>query len=619
MISSYSDILAIEQAPAPNADVKSTYALLQRSAERFASEPALSFFLTVDQHQTPHRWTYAELFADITRAANLFRRLGVQRGDVVALVLPNLPETHIAMWGAETAGIAFAVNNQLESAQMAELLTAAKTRWVVTVGAELDAQINQRTLAACRAVPDLQGILQINGARYLGNEPTSSAADIGDFSQLLAAESGERLQFEPPTEDDVAAYFCTGGTTGLPKIALHSQRNQVAFTGQLDAVVGEPVLRCGRTVLTALPLFHVNALLATGLSVLAAGGHVLLATPAGYRSPGLIPRFWEIVQTHKINSYSGVPTIFASLLQVPVGDWDTSSLTVAICGAAPMPAELIRRFEQQTGQRILEGYGLTESTSASSVNPANAVPIAGAVGLRLPWQDMRAMILDADGNWLRDAETDEVGALCLTGLNVFIGYLDDAHDRNAWFTTPDGRRWLNTGDLGRQDEQGYFWLAGRKKELIIRGGHNIDPRSIEDALASHPAVAMCAAVGRPDSYAGELPVVYVQLRQGSTATEQELMAHAEQTISERAAIPKALTLVDALPLTAVGKTFKPALVMREIEGVVRREAAALGVELESLDVEQCPRRGMVVHYRCRGDSAALAEVLAGYAFLSQAA
>lgn len=619
MISSYSDILAIEQAPAPNADVKSTYALLQRSAERFANEPALSFFLTVDQHQTPHRWTYAELFADITRAANLFRRLGVQRGDVVALVLPNLPETHIAMWGAETAGIAFAVNNQLESAQMAELLTAAKTRWVVTVGAELDAQINQRTLAACRAVPDLQGILQINGGRYLGNEPTSSAADIGDFSQLLAAESGERLQFEPPTEDDVAAYFCTGGTTGLPKIALHSQRNQVAFTGQLDAVVGEPVLRCGRTVLTALPLFHVNALLATGLSVLAAGGHVLLATPAGYRSPGLIPRFWEIVQTHKINSYSGVPTIFASLLQVPVGDWDTSSLTVAICGAAPMPAELIRRFEQQTGQRILEGYGLTESTSASSVNPANAVPIAGAVGLRLPWQDMRAMILDADGNWLRDAETDEVGVLCLTGLNVFIGYLDDAHNRNAWFTTPDGRRWLNTGDLGRQDEQGYFWLAGRKKELIIRGGHNIDPRSIEDALASHPAVAMCAAVGRPDSYAGELPVVYVQLRQGSTATEQELMAHAEQTISERAAIPKALTLVDALPLTAVGKTFKPALVMREIEGVVRREAAALGVELESLDVEQCPRRGMVVHYRCRGDSAALAEVLAGYAFLSQAA
>lgn len=619
MISCHSDILMLEQAPSPNTDVTSTYALLQRSATRFANELALSFFLTVDQHKHPHRWTYAELFADVTRAANLFRRLGVRRGDVVALVLPNLPETHIAMWGAQTAGIAFAVNNQLESTQMGELLRTAKTRWVVTVGAELDEQINQRTLAACREVPDLQGILQINGQRYLASESKVQESTIWDFNQLLNAESGDSLQFTPPTEDDVAAYFCTGGTTGLPKIALHSQRNEVAFSGQLDAVIGEPVLRQGRTVLTGLPLFHVNALLATGLSVFGAGGHILLATPAGYRSPSLIQRFWEIVETHKVNSYSGVPTIYASLIQVPVGEWDTSSLTVAICGAAPMPAELIRRFEQQTGQRILEGYGLTESTSASSVNPAKANPIAGSIGLRLPWQDMRAMILDADGKWLRDAETDEVGVICLNGPNVFMGYLDDAHNHNAWFEMPEGQRWFNTGDLGRQDENGYFWLAGRKKELIIRGGHNIDPRSIEDALASHPAVAMCAAVGRPDSYAGELPVAYVQLRRGSTTTVEELMTHAQKTISERASIPKELILVDALPLTAVGKTFKPALVMREIEYTVRREANELGLTLDKLEVEQCPRRGMVVHYRCSGDHTPLADVLAGYTFISQVA
>lgn len=614
MIGSYQDILSIEQSVRPNADVPSTYALLQRSAERFANEPALSFIFTVEQHQQPHRWSYAELFADITRAANLFRRLGVQRGDVVALILPNLPETHIAMWGAETAGIAFAVNNQLEGAQMGELLRAAKTRWVVTVGAELDAQIHQRVLAACTDLPDLQGILQIRGQRYLGSAPASVELD---FEQLLAAEPGH-LQFTPPEAGDVAAYFCTGGTTGLPKIARHSQHNEVAICDQLAAAVGEPVLRHGRTVLTALPLFHVNALLGTGLAAFAQGGHVLLATPAGFRAPGLIPRFWEIVETHKVNSFSGVPTIYAALMQVPLGDWDTSTLTAAICGAAPMPAELIRRFEQQTGLRILEGYGLTESTCASSISPVLAAPLAGSIGMRLPWQDMRAMILDADGQWLRDADTDEAGAICLSGANVFIGYLDDAHNRGAWFDTPDGRHWFNTGDLGRQDAAGNFWLTGRKKELIIRGGHNIDPRSIEDALAAHPAVAMCAAVGRPDSYAGELPVAYVQLRQGSSTTAAELMRHAEQHISERAAVPKELILVDALPLTAVGKTFKPALVMREVEQTVRREADGLGITLDMLEVEQCTRLGLVARYRCQGDHAPLAHVLAGYAFTSQA-
>ncbi|UJJ31639.1 acyl-CoA synthetase [Halopseudomonas maritima] len=623
MIASYQDLLAIEQAPLPNTDLSSTYALLQRSASCFADSPALSFFLTVDQHPQPHRWSYAELLADVTRTANLFRRLGVQRGDVVAVILPNLPETHFAMWGASTAGIAFAVNNQLESAQMAQLLQAAKTRWVVTVDPALDADMNQRTLQACADLPELQGVLQVTGERYLTPAASRDPAAIGklavlNFEQALSGENGDSLDFEPPAADDIATYFCTGGTTGLPKIALHSQRNQVAISSQLDAVIGEAVLRHGRTVLTALPLFHVNALLATGLAVFAAGGHVLLATPAGYRSPGLIPRFWEVVATHRVSSYSGVPTIYAGLLQVPIGDWDTSSLTVAICGAAPMPAELIRRFEQHSGQRILEGYGLTESTSVSSVNPAAGNTRVGSVGIRLPWQDMRAMIVDNDGQWLRDAEVDEPGVLCLNGANVFMGYLDPSHNKGAWFETPDGTRWFNTGDLGRSDADGFFWLTGRKKELIIRGGHNIDPRSIEDVLATHPAVAMCAAVGRPDTHAGELPVAYVQLRQGAPATTAELLEYATQHIAERAAVPKDLILLDALPLTAVGKTFKPALVMREIEHTVRREAEALGAELESVDVAQQDKRGVVAQYRCTSKQAELAARLASYHFASEA-
>ncbi len=624
MIGSYQDILSIEQAPQPNEGVASTYALLERSARQYAQEPALSFFLHVKDHRQPHRWTYAELFADITRAANLFRRLGVQRHDVVALIMPNLPETHIAMWGAQTAGIAFAVNHQLESSQMAELLRAAKTRWVVTVDAGLDAEIWQRATSACTELPELQGVLRVNAERYLAS-PLSSGATWPqstrralDFNSLLKAEPGDGLQFEPPAADDIAAYFCTGGTTGLPKIACHSQRNEVAFCGQLNAAIGEPLLRHGCTVLTALPLFHVNALLGTGLSAFSAGCHVFLATAAGFRSPGLIARFWEIVATHKISSYSGVPTIYAGLLQVPIGDWDIRSLTAALCGAAPMPAELIRRFEQQSGQRILEGYGLTEGTCASSINPVRGELRAGSIGMRLPWQDMRAMILDEHGQWLRDAEVDEVGVICISGPNVFMGYLDEAHNHGVWFETPDGRRWFNTGDLGRCDAEGYFWLTGRKKELIIRGGHNIDPRSIEEVLAAHPAVAMCAAVGRPDAYAGELPVAYVQLRKGFEVTAAELLEHAAQHIAERAAVPKELIFIDALPLTAVGKTFKPALVMREVEQVVRREAAALELQLETVQVEQVAKRGIVARYRCHGDYQKLAAVLAGYTFANEA-
>ena len=629
MIGQYQDILTIEQAAQPNAALANTYELLQQSAQQFGPEPALSFFFHVDDHHQPHRWNYRELFADVTRAANLFRRLGVGHGDVVALILPNLPETHIAMWGAETAGIAFAVNNQLESTQLSELLRTAKTRWVVTVDAGVDADMWARTAQACAGLPDLQGILRVSGQRY-GVSPVpagmSNELPLLSFNDLLEAAPADELLFDAPQADDIAAYFCTGGTTGLPKIARHSQHNEVIFAGQLNAAVGGSMLGRGRTVLTALPLFHVNALLGTGLAAFASGSHVLLAAPAGFRAPGLIPRFWEIVATHRVNGYSGVPTIYAALLQVPFGDWDISSLSAAICGAAPMPAELIRRFEQQCGLRVLEGYGLTEGVCASSVSPVNGELRPGSIGMRLPWQDMRAMVLDEHGQWLRDAQTDETGVICISGPNVFQGYLDDAHNHGVWFTTPEGQHWFNTGDLGRCDAEGFFWLTGRKKELIIRGGHNIDPRSIEDALAAHPAVAMCAAVGRPDIYAGELPVAYVQLRQGVSVSDEELLEHARQHIAERPAVPKALIVVDALPLTAVGKTFKPALMMLEVELAVRREAELLGLALEQVDVEQEPKRGIVARYRCRADSqtltpnlaADLAKVLAGYTFCSEA-
>src|SRR5208282_945693 len=209
---------------------------------------------------------------------------------------------------------------------------------------------------------------------------------------------------------------------------------------------------------------------------------------------------------YRVTMFSGVPTLYAALMQTPVGDSDISSLRFAICGAAPMPAALIPAFEAKTGVKILEGYGLTEGGCVSSVNPVAGERHAGSIGLPIPYQRME--------------DVDEVGVIAISGPNVFKGYLDPRHNAGV-FIDIDGERWLNTGDLGRRDPDGYFWLTGRKKELIIRGGHNIDPRLIEEALHKHPAVAAAAAIGSPDTHAGEVPVAYVQVKTGASVTEQE--------------------------------------------------------------------------------------------------
>jgi fatty-acyl-CoA synthase/long-chain acyl-CoA synthetase len=387
----------------------------------------------------------------------------------------------------------------------------------------------------------------------------------------------------------------------------------------LIAVLSDFCFAPGHAVLTALPLFHVNAQFGSGLAVFASGAHAVLAPPQGYRTPGLLTRFWEIVEHYKLSSFSGVPAIFASLMQIPVGGANISSLRAALCGGAPLPVELARRVEVDTGVRILEGYGLTEGTCVASINPPGGQMRIGSIGFRLPWGQMRIALLDYKGQYQRWAEVDEPGVICISGPNVMPGYLDPVHDDGAFFITPgeDGKlqRWLSTGDLGRQDADGYFWLTGRKKELIIRGGHNIDPKVIEEALASHSCVALCAAVGRPDSSVGELPVAYVQLRTDAQTDEADLLDHAQKNIGERAAWPKAICVLPALPMTAVGKIAKPRLIMMEVEAAVRCAAALHEVKLSELLVEQEPRLGVVAYWRLdHGESTAFAATLGTYAF-----
>ncbi|MBK8458740.1 MAG: acyl-CoA synthetase [Phyllobacteriaceae bacterium] len=626
-VATISDIDSIEATPlSARALPPNTYAALQATALRTPDAPALSFFLTAESFEHAHTWTYGELLAEITRAANLFHAHGVTRDAPVAFVLPNLPETHFTIWGGEAAGVVFAVNPLLEPAHIAELLRVARVRMLVTLApTPLPGDLWSRLSPHLATLPDLQIVACVSLEPYLSSErapafsqaaenarSTTLPAKVIDFRAELAKQPSDRLiagDFAGPR--DRSSYFCTGGTTGLPKIAVRTHGNEVFDAWAVGQILCAP--KAPRTFFCGLPLFHVNAQLVTGLIPWMNGDHVVIGTPEGYRGEGVLANFWKIVNHYSVTMFSGVPTIFAALLAAPVGDNDISSLDFAICGAAPMPANLIGSFETATGVKILEGYGLTEAACVSSVNPPEGERRAGSIGLRLPYQEMRVVIPDDEGKFVRSAAVDENGLIAIRGPNVFSGYLHAEHNEGLWLEI-DGEAWLNTGDLGRQDADGYFWLSGRKKELIIRGGHNIDPKIIEEALSQHPAVALAAAIGSPDPQVGEIPVAHVQIKPGAEVTEKELLDFAASMIPERAAVPKRIRISDALPKTAVGKIFKPALQQLEIDETIREEARRVGAALSEVKVERDSRLGMVTKVRTETNERQLREALDRFSF-----
>ncbi|CAJ0860383.1 Long-chain-fatty-acid--CoA ligase [Ralstonia sp. LMG 32965] len=637
--SSLQDVEAAEGQGLPPDLPPSTYEMIRRGASLNPRAPALSFFLSVNDHRTPQTWSYAALLERITQTANFFDSIGVKKDSVIAFVLPNLPETHFVIWGGQAAGIVAAFNPLLEGPALAELLNAAGASVLVTLAPfpgtdtwvklqpHLPAIKSLRHLVLVNLADRVHGAAQCaaqiqknEAVRLLGPQGVHGAVPmsvrIHDFSSAIQAQRADGLNSRRHiAAHDASSYFCTGGTTGLPKIAMRTHGNEVANAWSTAQVLGEGI-GPGKVVFCGLPLFHVNGVLVTGLLPFSRGAHVVLGTPQGYRGDGVIQRFWEIVEHHRVNFFSGVPTLYASLLQVPVGERDVRSLEYGLCGAAPMPVEVFRRFQEQTGIKILEGYGLTEATCVSSVNPPMGERRLGSIGLRVPMQPMKTVVLDEGGTYVRDCAVDEAGVVLVSGPNVFLGYRQAAQNEGLWVDTGDGRRWLNTGDLARQDEQGYFWLTGRKKELIIRGGHNIDPQTIEAPLHRHPAVQIAAAVGRPDVHAGELPVAYVQLRAGASATEADLLAFLKAEIAERAALPRQVNIIETMPLTAVGKIFKPALKHRETRDALSAALQDAGIAFEALEVAEDKSRGLVASVKLDtcASIAAAREVLGRFPF-----
>ncbi len=605
---SIEDRNAIEaEKPWEERDVPATmYQFLSNVAQKHGERPAVSYQITSGPDDKAETLTWGALLAKVTQAANMFRALGIGEDDVVAYILPNANETIITLLGGSVAGIVNPINPLLDAEQIASILRETGAKVVVTLKSFPKTDVAQKVAKALEDVPDVETVLEVDLNRYLTppkswivplirpKNPVSHKAKVLDFWKEMAKYPADALTFDDSAGDRVGAYFHTGGTTGMPKVAQHRYSGMVynGWLGQRLLFTHEDTLIC------PLPLFHVFAVQVVLMAAIASGAHVVFPTPQGYRGEGVFDNFWKLIERWKVTFVITVPTAIAALMQRPV-DADVSTLKVAFSGSAPLPVELYNRFEKATGVTIVEGYGLTEATCLVSCNPPEGEKKIGSVGIPFPYTHVRILDCDSEGNVKKECAVDEVGEICVHNPGVWSGHTYTEEEKNRGLFAEG--KYLRTGDLGRMDADGYLWITGRAKDLIIRGGHNIDPAEIEEALAGHPAVAFVGAIGQPDAFAGELPCAYVELVDGAEASVDELMEFAREHVHERAAIPKYIEILDELPKTAVGKVFKPDLRKRAITRVYNAALEEAGLPVRVAEVIDSKKQGLTAMLERSGE------------------
>lgn len=599
---------------------RSLYEQLKETASAFPNRPGIVFQLKSGADEKAVTLTWSQVLHEVTQTANLLRDLGVRPTDAVAYVLPNCAEAPLVLLAGATAGIVSPVNPLLAPEVMGSILRDTGAKVVVTLAPFPQSNLAQVVSEAVERAPAVETILEVDLARYLGAaqalmvpllRPRRPArrhkARTLDFRKEIATRPADRLAFEEALDDRVCAYFHTGGTTGLPKVAQHRVSGILynGWCGRAHMFTEKDVLMC------PLPMFHVLAAYPVFMSCLMSGASIVFPTPQGYRGHGVIQKFWKLIERHGVTFVITVPTAASALMQRDV-DADVSTLRLAISGSAAMPQELFNRFEKATGVKILEGYGMTEATCLVSINPPFGERKIGSVGVPFPYTDVKILHCDADGSVMKECDIDEVGEICVKNPGVGDRIYTDP-DRNRGVLTPDG--YLRTGDLGRLDPDGYLWITGRAKDLIIRGGHNIDPAIIEEVLIQHPDVAFAGAIGQPDSHSGEVPAVYVELVERARANEDALNEHLRANISERAALPKHVEILKELPKTAVGKVYKPDLRRLAIRRVFDRALESNGIRARVVDVADDTKRGLVAVLGPRSGAEAdrnVGEVLGGF-------
>jgi len=553
------DIEALErQAYRALIPSRNLYQVLAANAALHGDRDALTVLTSADPAQPAATRTHAELLTDVTRAANLFSRLGAERGTVISILSRTHPEVPALIWGAEVAGVANCINYLLSADVIATLLNAERAEILVCPGPDLDAEIWHKVDAIVAATPSLRTVLVI------GDPPDACDPRYLSLADQLRAVDGDLLTAALPGPDDRAALFHTGGTTGVPKLVPQTHGNQIHAAWCLSQMFDLSETDVG---LNGFPLFHVGGTSTVGLSVLAAAGHLVILTADGFRNPAVVKNIWALVEHFGATVLGGVPTTIGAIAEVPTAGRDLSTLRFVLTGGASLTKSDARRFEQCAGVPLLEQYGMTETVAAIAATPLHGEHVRGSVGMRGPFSELKVRQLGQENDGV-DCAPGEIGSVLIKGAQVVAGYLDPAHTREAF--TDDG--FLITGDVGFLDDNQYLHLTGREKDLIIRSGHNIDPLAIEEVANAHPGVLMSAAVGMPDHYAGEVPVLFLTVSDPSHFDLPSFREYIKDHVHEPPAKPKHIFVMDEIPVTGVGKIFKPKLRQLAAEHSVRVRA-----------------------------------------------
>ncbi|GAA1668842.1 acyl-CoA synthetase [Citricoccus zhacaiensis] len=544
------------------------YGCVQQIAGQSPEKPAIVRLEAPSVEKSRETTTYGQLLSRMTQMANCFTAASGSQRTIVATMVPMLNDGLIALWAAQTAGVAVPINPFIEYHALVGLLRTSEATVLVTTP-EVAKERGLDDFADLRAdVPSLKRVLLI------GDDHSEFGLD-----RVLEGHSNSTIEFALDSDSHRDSMFMpTGGTTGQPKLVRMNQMGQLNVASNVGSLMGPDE---DGVVGHGMPNFHCGGTISLGLRTILYGQTLLTLTSVGFRSKWTIDCFWDIARAWKMTSVLATPTTYQALLQRDGGPQGTL-LSDVHCGGSVLPEELVRTFHERFGLWLRDNWGMTElhGTITGHYNDGD-MPRVGSAGRTLPNTPVKAVIVQ-DNEFKRECEPREVGNLAIGGATLCPGYLDPAIDEEFFIRSmPDGQRWGNTGDLGYIDEDGFVFVSGRSKDLIIRGGHNIDPRDIEFALSTHPKVQLAAAVGRPDASKGELPVAFVQLKADTDATEQELFEHCRSLVQERAALPVSITILDEIPQTPVGKIAKPSLRHAALESVVREIVDRyLGPEIE---------------------------------------
>ena len=510
--------------------------------------------------------SYAELNRLSDRFAAALVKLGVSKGSRVSLMLPNIPQLVIAYFGVLKAGaIVVNTNPTYPAHELAPLLRSAGAETIVTLSGLYDRVLEIQPTTAIKTIiltdiPETIGRLfrntvakQVRASGMM--KAVTPRAGTYFMQDLLATVPATAPSVPVDPASDTAVFQFTGGTSGLPKAAELTHRNLVANIAQINAWV--PSLKPGgEKFLLALPAFHVYGMTVGMLTCLNLGGELVLAP-----DPRHTLHLLEIIAREKITVYPGVPAMYIAIINHPkVADFDLHSIRVCLSGGASLPAEVAQKFEAVTGGKLVEGYGMSETSPLTAGNPVFGQTKTGSVGMPFPSTELAIIALEPDEHGeTQFLDVEQAGELVVRGPQVMKGYYNNPAETRIAI---DAAGWLHTGDIATMDADGYFFIVDRKKDLIIASGYNIVPREVEEILFMHPKVLEAAVVGVPDAKRGETVKAFVVLKEGQSATAEDIRDFCKERLAPYK-VPSLVEFRTELPKSQVGKTLRRILVEEE--------------------------------------------------------